>query len=189
MEPLLSDRAEHMIAHIDNSLELEAHLRFNMKRPLQRNNLGELHNLMIQRGTINAEERYVINHHVIQTITMLEQLPLPPHLSRVPEIAGGHHEQLNGRGYPRGNQEEEISLEARILAIADVFEALTASDRPYKTAKSLSQSIKILSFMSKDKHIDSDLFKLFLSSGIYLDYAHKYLKPEQIDHVDISEYL
>lgn len=189
MEPVLSDRAEHMISHIDNSLELEAHLRFNMKRPQQRNNLGELHNLMIQRGTINAEERYVINHHVIQTITMLEQLPLPPHLSRVPEIAGGHHEQLNGRGYPRGYKEDEISLEARILAISDVFEALTASDRPYKTAKSLSQSIKILSFMSKDRHIDSDLFKLFLSSGIYLDYAHKYLKPEQIDHVDISEYL
>jgi len=189
MEPLLSDRAEHMISHIDNSLELEAHLRFNMKRPLHRNNLGEQHNLMIQRGTINAEERYIINHHVIQTITMLEQLPLPPHLSRVPEIAGGHHEQLSGRGYPRGLQEEDISLEARILAIADVFEALTASDRPYKTAKSLSQSIKILSFMSKDRHIDSDLFKLFLSSGIYLEYAHKYLKPEQIDNVDISEYL
>ncbi len=189
MEPVLSDRTEHMIPHIDNSLELEAHLRFNMKRPLHRNDLGELHNLMIQRGTINAEERYIINHHVIQTITMLEQLPLPPHLSRVPEIAGGHHEQLNGRGYPRGHQEEEISLEARILAIADVFEALTASDRPYKTAKSLSQSIKILSFMSKDRHIDSDLFKLFLSSGIYLEYAHKYLKPAQIDEVDIAAYL
>ena len=189
MEPVLSDRAEHMVSHIDNSLELEAHLRFNMKRPLHRNNLGELHNLMIQRGTINTEERYIINHHVIQTITMLEQLPLPPHLSRVPEIAGGHHEQLSGRGYPRGLLEEDISLEARILAIADVFEALTASDRPYKTAKSLSQSIKILSFMSKDRHIDSDLFKLFLSSGIYLKYAHKYLKPEQIDNVNISEYL
>ena len=189
MEPVLSDRAEHMVSHIDNSLELEAHLRFNMKRPLHRNNLGELHNLMIQRGTINTEERYIINHHVIQTITMLEQLPLPPHLNRVPEIAGGHHEQLSGRGYPRGLQEEDISLEARILAIADVFEALTASDRPYKTAKSLSQSIKILSFMSKDRHIDSDLFKLFLSSGIYLKYAHKYLKPEQIDNVNISEYL
>ena len=189
MEPVLSDRAEHMVSHIDNSLELEAHLRFNMKRPLHRNNLGELHNLMIQRGTINTEERYIINHHVIQTITMLEQLPLPPHLSRVPEIAGGHHEQLSGRGYPRGLQEEDISLEARILAIADVFEALTASDRPYKTAKSLSQSIKTLSFMSKDRHIDSDLFKLFLSSGIYLKYAHQYLKPEQIDNVDISVYL
>ena len=99
------------------------------------------------------------------------------------------HEQLSGRGYPRGLQEEDISLEARILAIADVFEALTASDRPYKTAKSLSQSIKILSLMSKDRHLDSDLFKLFLSSGIYLEYAHKYLQPEQIDNVDISEYL
>lgn len=189
IEALLSDRTEHMIAHIDNTLELEAHLRFNMKRPLHRNNLGELHNLMIQRGTINTEERYIINHHVIQTITMLEQLPFPPHLSRVPEIAGGHHEQLNGHGYPRGQQAEEISFEARILAIADVFEALTASDRPYKTAKSLSQSIKVLSLMSKDQHIDSDLFKLFLSSGVYLEYAQKYLKPEQIDNVDIAEYL
>ncbi|QUM76305.1 HD domain-containing protein [Moritella sp. 24] len=189
MEQVLIDRTEHMVAHIDNSLELEAHLRFNMKRPLHRNNLGELYNLKIQRGTINTEERYTINHHVIQTITMLEQLPLPPHLSRVPEIAGGHHEQLNGRGYPRGQKGDEIALEARILAIADVFEALTASDRPYKSAKSLSQSIKILSFMSKDKHIDTELFKLFLSSGIYLEYAQKYLKPEQIDDVDISEYL
>ena len=189
IEQLLSDRTEHIVSHIANSLELEIHLRFNMKRPLHRNNLGELHNLTIQSGTINTEERYIINHHVIQTITMLEQLPLPPHLSRVPEIAGGHHEQLNGRGYPRGQKGNEISIETRILAIADVFEALTASDRPYKTEKSLSQSIQILDVMRKDKHIDSDLFELFLSSGIYLKYAQEYLKPEQIDNVDISQYL
>ena len=188
-EPMLINRSEHLLPHIESTFELETHLRFNMERPQHSNNLGELYNLMIQRGTLNSEERYIMNRHAIQTITMLEQLPFPSHLSRIPEIAGGHHEHLNGQGYPRGLQEEEISLEARILAVADVFEALTASDRPYKKAKSLSQTIKILSFMAKDRHIDDDLFKLFLSSGIYLEYAQQYLKPEQIDDVDISEYL
>jgi len=188
-EFLLSDKAEHRIPHIANKLELDAHLRFNMKRPEHRYNLGELHNLVIARGTINEEERYIINHHIVETINMLEQLPFPDNLKRVPEIAGSHHEQINGKGYPQGLKGDEISIEARILSIADIFEALTASDRPYKSAKSLSQSIAILDYMRQQKHIDSDLFELFLSSGIYLTYAQKFLKPEQIDDVNIDLYL
>ena len=188
-EFLLSDKAEHCIPHIANKLELDSHLRFNMKRPEFRYNLGELHNLVIARGTINEEERYIINHHIVETINMLEQLPFPDNLKRVPEIAGSHHEQINGKGYPLGLKGNEISIEARILSIADIFEALTASDRPYKSAKSLSQSVAILDFMRQQNHIDSDLFELFLSSGIYLTYARKFLKPEQIDDVNIALYL
>jgi len=188
-EFLLSDKAEHRIPHIANKLELDSHLRFNMKRPEYRYNLGELHNLVIARGTINEEERYIINHHIVETINMLEQLPFPDNLKRVPDIAGSHHEQLNGKGYPQGLKGEEISIEARILSIADVFEALTASDRPYKSAKSLSQSIAILDYMRQQNHIDGELFELFLTSGVYLTYAKKFLKPEQIDDVNIALYL
>lgn len=188
-EYILADKPEHLIAHTDNLFELEAHLRFKMQRPALRNNTGELHNLLVPFGTINAEERYIINHHVIQTITMLEQLPFPKHLSRVAEIAGSHHEQLNGQGYPRGQRGDEISIEARILTISDIFEALTARDRPYKPAKSLSQSIAILGEMADRNEIDKHLFQLFLSSGIYLRYAEKYLSADQIDDLDINQYL
>ena len=152
-------------------------------------NLGELHNLRISRGTLTAEERFKINEHIIQTIVMLEQLPLPPDLRRVPEYAGTHHETLTGTGYPRRLREEELSVPARIMAIADIFEALTASDRPYKKTKTLSESIRILSFFKKDRHIDPLLFDLFLTSGVYLDYARKYLLPDQIDTVDVPSYL
>jgi len=120
---------------------------------------------------------------------MLESIPFPKELSKVAEYAGTHHETLIGTGYPRQLVSEELSIPARIMAIADIFEALTASDRPYKKAKTLSTSIKIMSFMVKDQHIDADLFKLFLSSGVYKTYADQYLTPEQIDEVDIDEYL
>ncbi|MBU2971148.1 HD domain-containing protein [Pseudoalteromonas sp. C2R02] len=188
-EFVLSDKAEHRIPHIANKLELDSHLRFNMKRPEYRYNLGELHNLVIAIGTINEEVSYIINHHIVETINMLEQLPFPDNLKRVPEIAGSHHEQINGTGYPQGLKGDEISIESRILSIADIFEALTASDRPYKPAKSLSQSIAILDYMRQQKHIDSDLFELFLSSDVYLTYAQKFLKPEQIDDENIALYL
>jgi HD-GYP domain-containing protein (c-di-GMP phosphodiesterase class II) len=120
---------------------------------------------------------------------MLEALPFPKSLKRVPEWAGGHHEKLDGTGYPKGLVKDEMSIPARAMAIADIFEALTARDRPYKTPKKLSDCVKILSFMKKDKHIDPDLFELFLSSGVYKDYAHQFLTPDQIDEVDISVYL
>mgnify|MGYP006145447185 CR=1 FL=1 len=120
---------------------------------------------------------------------MLEKLPFPRHLRKVPEIAGGHHERMDGTGYPRQLQGGQMSIPARIMAIADIFEALTASDRPYKKAKTLSEAIQILSFFKKDRHIDPVLFDLFLTSGVYRTYAERFLRPEQIDAVDIDRYL
>jgi HD-GYP domain-containing protein (c-di-GMP phosphodiesterase class II) len=152
-------------------------------------NLGEVYNLSIARGTLTEEERQKINSHISVTIEMLESLPFPKHLAKVTEYAGGHHEKMDGTGYPRGLKKEDMSLPARMMAIADIFEALTASDRPYKKAKKLSEAVKILSFMNKDAHIDSDLFKLFLTAGIWKQYADRFLDPEQIDDIDVSEYL
>jgi len=120
---------------------------------------------------------------------MLESLPFPKHLERVPEIAGGHHEKMDGTGYPKRLKGGEMSIPARIMAIADVFEALTAADRPYKPPKKLSDSIKIMSFMVKDQHLDPDLFRLFLESGVYQEYADQFLQPDQIDKVNIADYL
>src|SRR3546814_14056368 len=99
------------------------------------------------------------------SIDMLEQLPFPKHLRKVPEYAGGHHEKMDGTGYPRGLTREQMSIPARIMAIADVFEALTAADRPYQKAKKLSEALKIMSFMNKENHIDPDLFELFMRAG------------------------
>lgn len=189
-EKLLSDQAHHIFERPDKSLFEEGNpFGFNVTPPQHLYNLGELYNLKIKAGTLTVEDRFKINDHMIQTIIMLEQLPFPRYLSRVPEYAGGHHEKMNGRGYPRGLTSEEMSLPARMMAIADVFEALTAADRPYKTPKTLSQSLRIMSFMVKDEHLDGDLFELFLTSGTYKRYAEKFLKPEQIDEVDIWEYL
>ncbi|MGN7612392.1 HD domain-containing phosphohydrolase [Magnetococcales bacterium HHB-1] len=148
---------------------------------------NEIFNLKIRKGTLTEEEREVINSHVSATIKMLEQLPFPKNLQRVPELAGAHHEKLDGTGYPNGLIKEEMSIGARILAIADVFEALTARDRPYKKGKTISQALKILGFMKKDQHIDPDLFKIFLDKKIFLDYAEQYLDPQQIDEVDLSK--
>jgi HD-GYP domain-containing protein (c-di-GMP phosphodiesterase class II) len=118
--------------------------------PEHKFNLGEIYNLSVKRGTLTAEDRYKINDHMVQTIIMLEALPFPKHLKRVPEYAGGHHEKMDGGGYPRGLKKEDMSIPARIMAIADIFEALTAADRPYKLPKKLSESVKIMGFMKKD---------------------------------------
>tara|TARA_Y100001934_G_scaffold281047_1_gene389507 strand:- start:7148 stop:8752 length:1605 start_codon:yes stop_codon:yes gene_type:complete len=150
---------------------------------------NEVYNLCIARGTLTHEEREVINNHIVMTIEMLEQLPFPKHLKRVPEYAGGHHEKVDGTGYPKGLKAEEMSLPARMMAIADIFEALTAADRPYKKAKTLTDSLRIMGFMVKDQHIDPELFELFLESGVYRDYADKFLLPDQIDDVNIADYL
>jgi HD-GYP domain-containing protein (c-di-GMP phosphodiesterase class II) len=120
---------------------------------------------------------------------MLEALPFPKTMKDVPKIAGGHHEKVDGTGYPMGLKAEEMPLTARAMAIADIFEALTSHDRPYKKAKTLTESLKIMSFMVKDKHIDKDLFNLFLTSGLYHKYAEAHLNPEQCDDVDINNYL
>ena len=188
---LLDDREDHVIAHEEAKLDKAKNNSFDFKMDVPKNkyNLGEVYNLSIGRGTLTEEERYKINDHIVQTIVMLEQLPFPKQLARVPEYAGGHHEKMDGTGYPRKLTKDEMSLPARIMAIADIFEALTASDRPYKPPKKLSDAIKIMSFMKTDAHIDGELFELFLTSGIYKEYAERFLDPTQIDEVDISCYV
>ena len=148
---------------------------------------NEVYNLCIPKGTLTKEERAIINHHVTATKKMLTALPFPKNLKRVPEMAGSHHETMNGTGYPDGLTRDQMSIPARIMAIADVFEALTASDRPYKPAKTLSESLKILGFMKKDHHVDPDLFDVFIRSKIYQEYAEKYLDQSQIDEVIVEK--
>ncbi|MBT3702342.1 MAG: GAF domain-containing protein [Alphaproteobacteria bacterium] len=150
---------------------------------------NEVYNLCIARGTLTAEEREVINNHIVMTVEMLEELPFPKHLKKVPEYAGGHHEKMDGTGYPKGLTADQMSIPARMMAIADIFEALTASDRPYKKAKTISESLKIMGFMVKDAHIDPDLFRLFLQADIPRIYAEANLLPDQIDTWDPADYL
>jgi len=144
----------------------------------------EVYNLTVSRGTLTPEEREIINHHIVATIKMLESLPYPKHLRRVPEFAGGHHERMDGKGYPRGLRRDQMSVQARVMGIADIFEALTAGDRPYKRAMPLSQALTILGRMKEDNHVDPDLFDVFVRDKIYLRYAERYLEPEQLDEVD-----
>jgi len=144
----------------------------------------EIRNLTIARGTLTKEERETINHHIVATIKMLEGLRWPKHLLKVPEYAGGHHERMDGKGYPRGLKKEQMSVQARVMGIADIFEALTAKDRPYKRGKTLSESLKILGNFKLNGHIDPDLFDIFVRKKIYLRYAEQYLDPDQIDEVD-----
>ena len=144
----------------------------------------EIRNLNIAKGTLTPEEREIINDHIAITIEMLEQLPYPKNLRNVPEFAGGHHEKLDGTGYPKGLNDSQMSTQAKIMAIADIYEALTAADRPYKDGKKLSQAMRIMGFMKNDYHIDEDLFEIFVTSGVYKDYAEKYVAKNQIDSVD-----
>ena len=146
---------------------------------------NEMKNLLISRGTLTGEEREIINSHVTATIDMLEQLPYPKSLKNVPEIAGGHHEKLDGSGYPKGLKGEKMSTQAKMIAIADIFEALTAKDRPYKKGKTLSEALGILKEMRDQNHIDPDLFEIFIKEKIYLKYAEKFQSKNQID--DIKE--
>jgi HD-GYP domain-containing protein (c-di-GMP phosphodiesterase class II) len=146
----------------------------------------EHYNLSIRKGTINPEERRIINSHIDVTIDMLKSLPFPKNLKRVPEYAGGHHEKMDGTGFPKGLKRGEMSLPARMMAVADIFEALTAYDRPYKKPKKLSESLAIMARMRDENHIDPDIFELFVKDRIYLKYAKKFLLTEQIDDVDIE---
>jgi HD-GYP domain-containing protein (c-di-GMP phosphodiesterase class II) len=146
----------------------------------------EVLNLSLRAGTLNDEERQIINNHISVTIRMLESLPWPKHLSNVPEYAGGHHERMDGKGYPKGLKREEMSLQARMMAIADIFEALTAKDRPYKVGKTLSESLHILGGFKERNHIDPDLFDVFIRRKVYLQYAQRFMDPAQIDAVDES---
>jgi HD-GYP domain-containing protein (c-di-GMP phosphodiesterase class II) len=141
-------------------------------------------NLNIAYGTLSGQEREIINYHIVATIKMLEALPWPRHLVNVPEYAGGHHERMDGKGYPKGLTREQMSVQARVMGIADIFEALTARDRPYKPGKTLSESLAILGRMKQGGHIDPDLFDIFVRDKVYLRYAQEFLDPEQIDQVD-----
>lgn len=147
-------------------------------------NAEEAKNLTIEKGTLTTEERVTINHHIVATIEMLEALPWPKHLEKVPEYAGGHHERMDGGGYPRGLRGDQMSVQARVMAIADIFEALTAKDRPYKAAKTLSESLRILGNFSLNGHIDPDLFDIFVREKVYLRFAEAFLDTEQIDVID-----
>ncbi|WLE60846.1 metal-dependent phosphohydrolase [Burkholderia plantarii] len=190
-ERLLADKAEHRIEREAAAPFGMADNRWGFRMPVPELlfNRGELHNLSVARGTLCDEERFKVNEHILQTIMMLSQLPFPRHMRNVPEIAGGHHEKMDGTGYPKGLRGEQMSPLARMMAIADIFEALTAADRPYKRGKTLSEAISIMAAMRQAQHIDAGLFALFLRSGVYLDYARRFMSPEQIDEVDIGRYL
>ncbi len=189
-ETLLADKPEHRFERRpQDRMPEDNRWGFRMAVPELLYNKGELYNLSVARGTLSEEERYKINEHIVQTLVMLGQLPFPKHLRSVPEIAGGHHEKMDGTGYPKRLTREEMSPVARMMAIADIFEALTAADRPYKKGKLLSEAIGIMHRMKTGSHIDPDLFDLFLRSGVYKDYAQRFMQPEQIDEVDIRPYL
>ena len=188
-EPLLADRIEHQIKRpVTEQFDADNPWGFKMQVPELLYNRGEIHNLTIRRGTLTDEDRYKINEHIVQTIKMLDRLPFPKHLRNVPELAGGHHEKMDGTGYPKRLTKEEMSPVARMMVIADIFEALTAVDRPYKKGKTLSEALKIMKFMAQDSHLDPELFNLFLAERIYEAYAKKFLQPEQIDAVDPGDF-
>jgi HD-GYP domain-containing protein (c-di-GMP phosphodiesterase class II)/ABC-type amino acid transport substrate-binding protein len=187
-EFLLANKPEHLIAR-HRDVHYDPALGIKVEVPKHLYNLGEIYNLSISRGTLTAEDRFKINEHIINTITMLESLPFPRELARVPRYASTHHETMKGTGYPRKLTRDDLSIPERILVLADIYEALTAADRPYKKAKTVSAAIDILYNMVEDDHVDRDIFEFFLSSGIYRDYAERYLAPEQIDAVDIARYV
>jgi HD-GYP domain-containing protein (c-di-GMP phosphodiesterase class II)/DNA-binding response OmpR family regulator len=181
-EPLLADRPRDLVPRPDVE-QLDPAFGFRMDVPEHLYNRGELYNLSVRNGTLTAEERYKINEHMVHTVMMLERMPFPKHLRRVPEYASTHHERMDGKGYPRRLGPEQLSVPSRIMAVADIFEALTAADRPYKKPKSLSDALGVMQRMA-GTHIDADIFNLFLRSGVYLEFAHRHLRAEQIDVSD-----
>jgi HD-GYP domain-containing protein (c-di-GMP phosphodiesterase class II) len=191
-EALLANRREHVVAWEDEHRppverdDPRNTLGFDMALPHYRQNMGELHNLTIRRGTLTAEDRFAINNHIVQTLVMLKSLPWPESLQSVPDTAANHHEKMDGTGYPRRLLASALPLQDRIMALADVFEALTAADRPYKPAKTLSESLRIMANMCRDRHLDTELFRYFLCSGLWRAYADELLKPAQRDEVDIA---
>ncbi len=188
METLLADKPEHLIPH-EHPPHYPEHLGITLTPPHFQANLGELYNLLIDYGTLTAEDRFKINEHIINTIRMLDKLPFPEELAKVPQYASTHHERLDGKGYPRGLNREQLEIPDRILAVADVFEALTASDRPYKHAKTVSESLRIMNHMVAEGHLDGDVLRLMLLSGVVEDYARQHLSADQQDVHDFHEFL
>ena len=187
-ERLLADKPEHVVPR-SGERAFPPELGINMQVPEHLQNMGEVYNLSISRGTLTPEDRFRIQEHMISTIKMLESLPFPPELQNVPRYATTHHETLDGAGYPRRLNGEQLGIAERILAIADIFEALTAADRPYKEPKTVSEALAILNRMATDRHIDRDCLELFVRQKVYLEYARSFLRPEQIDEVDVKEYM
>ena len=186
VEHVLADKPAHLLNWQESKKRQPNSKRdFKIEQPEYQYNRGELHNLGVVVGTLTAEDRYNVNDHIIQTYMMLDQLPYPEHLKNVPLIAGSHHEKINGTGYPLQLKGDEIPLGGRMIAIADIFEALTALDRPYKKVKTLNESLMIMANMVKKGELDADLFELFITKGIYQKYADEYLSKSQIDRVDI----
>ena len=189
-EPVLADRAEHRVPRRpEDRFEEGNPWGFRMQAPHWQLDLGELHNLGVRYGTLTDEERYLINAHILRTEIMLRQLPWPRHLVEVPEVAASHHEKMDGSGYPKGLDGTQMSLPARMIAVADIFEALTARDRPYKAGKTLSEALAIMARMAREGHVDPGLFALFLRSGSHLVYARRFMTEAQIDAVDIDALL
>lgn len=189
-ESLLANKTNHKVPWADGMSPQDVWTENYVLQPGEvKYDRGELYNLSIKQGTLTAEERFIINDHIIQTHVMLNKLPYPEHLQKVPEIAGGHHERVDGKGYPRGLNAEQLSVPARIMAIADVFEALTSSDRPYKKAKSLEKSINIMTHMATSGHIDPKLYILFLEHEIYQNYADMFLDKEQHSVIDKQQHI
>jgi len=186
-EYLLADKIEHLIERPGHGPIFGDNPHgFDMDVPEYLYNQGEIYNLCIQRGTLTTEERFKINDHIIQTINMLGRLPFPRELKRVTDWAGNHHEKLDGTGYPRRLGGDDLSIPERIMAIADVFEALTATDRPYMRPKNMSVALKIMATMRDSGHLCPDLFEFFLDSGVWRDYGQTYLQPEQMDEIDLE---
>jgi hypothetical protein len=189
-EPLLDDKPDHRVPRAPGQSPFGDNVHgFRMEVPELQYNRGEIHNLSVSRGTLTREERFKINEHVIQTIRMLGSLPFPRELRRVPDWAGNHHEKMDGTGYPRRLAAGDLSIPERIMAIADIFEALTARDRPYSAPRSMSGALTIMASMCSEGHLCQDLFALFLSSGVYHEYGREYLDPEQLDEVDVASLL
>lgn len=187
-ENLLADKEDHKILRESEQKDYKS-LGFNIEQPELLYNRGEIYSLLVNRGTLNKEERYKINEHIVQSTLMMDKLNFPKHLKNVPEIACGHHEKMDGTGYPKGLTSDQMSPLAKMMGIADVFEALTSDDRPYKKPNTLSQSLAIMSRMRDKQHIDSELFDLFVENGVYKEYAVKYLDENQIDNIQPEEFL
>lgn len=190
-EPLLADKPEHILPWGDKRPPVQRDDAgnthgFDMQLPAQQQHQGELHNLSVRRGTLTEEDRFRINDHIVQTALMLKRLPWPVELARVPLLATTHHERLDGKGYPRRLGADQLDLQDRVLALADVFEALTAADRPYKPAKTLTETLRIMAFMGKEGHLDPELLRYFLKSRLWANFAEIFMKPEQHDAVDIE---
>ncbi|MEQ9546248.1 MAG: HD domain-containing phosphohydrolase [Marinobacter sp.] len=193
-EALLTDKPSHLREWGDQVPPVQKddprnRWGFDMELPEYASNRGEIHNLTIAKGTLTEEDRFKINEHIVQTICMLDALPLPDRLANVPHLAGTHHERMDGKGYPCKLSSNDMGIPERIMAVADVFEALTAVDRPYKEGKTLTQALTIMARMVEEGHIDRAVFELFIRSGTYRHYGEQHLRPEQIDEVDESQFM